>query len=274
MALDGPNKFRWLRGSHVMPYGLWRLDRSAGFVVLVEGESGAQTLWYHGFPALGIPGAATWQPEWARDLQGLTVYAWQEPDAGGRAFVERIGETLPDCRIMVPRAGRKGASECHVLGDDVLALMRELMAAARLYREMQREQLSRQALEARQEAGSLVHCPDILGQFARSCHTPTGWRGWGKKQKTSSPPSTRQQVNSPLARRARARRAGVLTSVSTTHRRTRAPATLPSRNRPRPSSSHGSSPSWMTTRPDASATTAILHKAGPNWIEQLTGVIA
>jgi hypothetical protein len=193
MALDGPNKFRWLRGSHVMPYGLWRLDRSAGFVVLVEGESGAQTLWYHGFPALGIPGAATWQPEWARDLQGLTVYAWQEPDAGGRAFVERIGETLPDCRIMVPRAGRKGASECHVLGDDVLALMRELMAAARLYREMQREQLSRQALEARQEAGSLVHCPDILGQFARSCHTPTGWRGWGKKQKTSSPPSTRQQ---------------------------------------------------------------------------------
>ena len=29
-------------------------------VVLVEGESDAQTLWLHGYPALGLPGASTW----------------------------------------------------------------------------------------------------------------------------------------------------------------------------------------------------------------------
>ena len=58
VALEGKNRFRWRKGSRVQPYGLWRLDRSWGAVVLCEGESDAQTFWYHGVQALGIPGAA------------------------------------------------------------------------------------------------------------------------------------------------------------------------------------------------------------------------
>ena len=62
-----------------------------GWVVLVEGESDAQTLWHDGIPALGIPGANTWKPEWVRYLKDLLVYVWQEPDAGGDGFAEGVG---------------------------------------------------------------------------------------------------------------------------------------------------------------------------------------
>ena len=33
------------------------------YVVLVEGESDAQTCWYHGIHALGLPGAGTWRDQ-------------------------------------------------------------------------------------------------------------------------------------------------------------------------------------------------------------------
>ena len=50
LALGGNNRFRWRCGSSVCPYGLSRLHlaRQAGYILLVEGESDAQTLWHHG----------------------------------------------------------------------------------------------------------------------------------------------------------------------------------------------------------------------------------
>ena len=81
----------------IMPYGLERLEegRSASYLVLVEGESDCWTLWYHQFPALGLPGA-----EMARTLEesmlaGIErLYILQEPDAGGTAFVNQIARKL------------------------------------------------------------------------------------------------------------------------------------------------------------------------------------
>ena len=60
------DRFRWRTGSKAQLYGLWRLEgiRKANYVVLVEGESDTQTLWYHKIPALGIPGASNWKAEW------------------------------------------------------------------------------------------------------------------------------------------------------------------------------------------------------------------
>jgi hypothetical protein len=83
---EGGDRFRWRTGSKAGLYGLWRLDaiREVGYVVLVEGESDAQTLWYHDVPALGVPGAGTWKAEWARCLDELErIYAVIEPDGGG-----------------------------------------------------------------------------------------------------------------------------------------------------------------------------------------------
>jgi hypothetical protein len=65
LAMTGAERFRWKKGTKPCLYGLWRgADmRREGFMVLVEGESDAQTLWYHGIPAFGIPGANNWKEE-------------------------------------------------------------------------------------------------------------------------------------------------------------------------------------------------------------------
>lgn len=81
----------------ILPYGLWRLDeaRKAGLLVFVEGESDAWTLWYHGYPALGIPGAdmtGTLRAEHLRDVHRLVIV--KEPDKGGQTFVRRMRRRL------------------------------------------------------------------------------------------------------------------------------------------------------------------------------------
>jgi hypothetical protein len=95
-TVEGDDRFRWRTSSKAGLYGLWRLDaiRRAGHVVLVEGESDAQTLWYHDVPALGVPGAGTWKAEWARCLDGVQrIYAVIEPDGGGEAFRDKLAAT-------------------------------------------------------------------------------------------------------------------------------------------------------------------------------------
>ena len=74
-------RFVWRRGDKPQLYGLDRLGQPA-FVVLVEGESDCHTLWYHDVPALGVPGAGTWNEERdARHLEGIArVYVVVEPD--------------------------------------------------------------------------------------------------------------------------------------------------------------------------------------------------
>lgn len=88
------NRFRWQKGSKVHPYGLNHLGhaREQGYVIIVEGESDAQTLWQADFPALGIPGADTWQPRWADYLEGIErIYVVIEPDQGGAAVRSWLG---------------------------------------------------------------------------------------------------------------------------------------------------------------------------------------
>jgi hypothetical protein len=177
VALDGKRRFKWRKGTRVQPYGLWRLDRSWGAVILCEGESDAQTFWYHGVPALGIPGAASWQAGWAEFVEGLTVYVWQEPDQGGQTFSARVGASLPDCRIITPPEGRKDISECHIAGFDPAAnaglgipeLVETLRREARPWREIVAERQSREVAEAKAAAGDLLQAPNILERFGASC---------------------------------------------------------------------------------------------------------
>ena len=136
----GP-RFAWGRGSKIMPYGLWRLGqmREHGYVVLVEGESDAQTLWYHNVPALGIPGATVFQDEWARYLEGLTIYIHQEPDAGGETFVKKVAEGLVkgdfegDVNVITLQPlGYKDPSDLHIAkGDEFETIWNHVMEQAR-----------------------------------------------------------------------------------------------------------------------------------------------
>ena len=121
-ALVAKEGSRWSKGEGtIVPYGLDRLEeaRKAGFLVLVEGESDCWTLWYHGIPALGLPGA-----EMARTLEesmltGIDrLYLMQEPDAGGTAFVNQITRKLegwqwPGQAFVLRLEGAKDPNELH-----------------------------------------------------------------------------------------------------------------------------------------------------------------
>jgi hypothetical protein len=128
LALEGPTKFRWEDRNgkpRLIPYGLWRLKeiRERGWVVLVEGESDTHTLWHHGVPTIGIPGARTFQEEWARYFTGLKIYVHQEPDQGGKEFVETVSAGLVRGRwtgesLIITTPGAKDPSALHMADPD------------------------------------------------------------------------------------------------------------------------------------------------------------
>jgi len=84
-------------------YGLDRLDlfpsnnpsNDPSFIIQVEGESDTQTLWLHGYPALGIPGARNFKEDWTEYIKPFKkVYLHREPDEAGQIFVKRITRLL------------------------------------------------------------------------------------------------------------------------------------------------------------------------------------
>lgn len=89
IALNGKVRFRWRKGSRPCLYGAhWTVHlRDAGYVVIVEGESDAQTLCLHELPALGLPGARNWNEN--RDARLVkdvpVIYVVVEADKGGDA---------------------------------------------------------------------------------------------------------------------------------------------------------------------------------------------
>jgi len=121
IALDG-DRFRWKSGTKPCLYGLNRLSdaRREGQVVLVEGESDCHTLWFHGIPALGIPGAANWREERdARHLDGIeTIYIIVEPDHGGDAVRRWLSRSTIRHRAKLVSLPLKDPSALHLESPD------------------------------------------------------------------------------------------------------------------------------------------------------------
>lgn len=96
----GLKQFRWQYGTgkNICMYGAWKIDqiRAAGYVVLVEGESDSQSMWYMGINTLGIPGASMMRKEWVDTLRDLKVYIHVEPDKGGETFFNKVTAALKD----------------------------------------------------------------------------------------------------------------------------------------------------------------------------------
>ena len=119
LALDGANRFRWRQGDTPCLYGLWRLDdwELGSDLYLCEGETDALTLWHAGLPALGIPGATAWKPEWWRNLWEFgRIVIIPDADKAGEQMTERLVATCPDHlreRVQVLRLpdGIKDANE-------------------------------------------------------------------------------------------------------------------------------------------------------------------
>ncbi|NLO15008.1 MAG: AAA family ATPase, partial [Clostridiales bacterium] len=107
-APGAENRFTWKTGSAIIPYGVWIPgNRSNQQIILVEGESDAQSMWQMSLACLGIPGAASFKKEWvAKYIKNRPVWIHVENDAGGQTFVTRTsqllregGHTGPICRF-------------------------------------------------------------------------------------------------------------------------------------------------------------------------------
>ena len=116
-----PIRFTWAKGSKAIPYGLDKISTyTKDYIILVEGESDAQTLWLYGIQAIGIPGATTIKKEYQRLLNRFKkIYIHSEEDDGAKKFVKDIVSILPieKCfKINSKTLGAKDLSELHIKG--------------------------------------------------------------------------------------------------------------------------------------------------------------
>lgn len=87
---------------------------------VVEGEPDAVSLWSAGVPAVAVPGAQSWRPEWARRLDGRRLIVMCDCDKPGRDLAATIGE-LPNAMVVDLEPSRDD-------GWDVGELVREAAA--------------------------------------------------------------------------------------------------------------------------------------------------
>ena len=104
-------------GRGTILYGLHRLPKAGGRVLLVEGESDTHTLWMHGRTALGVPGASAFKPD--RDdahLEGREPVVFMEQDAGGLALIKALSRSAHRAHIRIAILARdfKDVSDMHV----------------------------------------------------------------------------------------------------------------------------------------------------------------
>jgi hypothetical protein len=174
IALSG-DKFRWQKGAKPCLYGLNRLSQAQerGYVILVEGESDAQTLWHLGFPALGLPGANGWRED--RDASLLddleAIYVVIEPDKGGETVLRWLSASEIRARVRLVELETKDVSECYV--DDADAFPEKLergLREATPWHERDRVSSALLAREAWEKCANLAQEPRILDRFGDDLH--------------------------------------------------------------------------------------------------------
>ena len=144
-----------------------------------EGESDTQTLWYHGIPALGIPGVETWKEAWTEHLEGLEkVYVVIEPDEGGATLKDKLsGSSIRDRLHVLDLGEYKDASELHVADPELFKeRFTEELKKATPWAELERLETEAAAREAWAECEDLVLAPNILDRFAEDLSLRRGRR--------------------------------------------------------------------------------------------------
>jgi hypothetical protein len=172
LAIAGPAHLKWKKGTKPCPYGLWRLHaaRDAGYVVLVEGESDAHTLWQHGLPALGLPGAGSWREEWAAHLADIrVVYVVIEPDSGGNTVRRWLARSpIRERARLVELGTAKDPSGLHVSNPEAfIETWMSAVEAARTWSEQESADAAAHAAKALASSGELAASPRILAEVSR-----------------------------------------------------------------------------------------------------------
>jgi hypothetical protein len=132
--LDERPKYHWKSGNKVSILGLDQLEeiRRTGWVLIVEGETDYAAGRSMGLPVVAIPGASTWQNEWAFQFQGCQVFVWQEPDSGGPALVKKLVESFWCIKVVEPPEGIKDLCDLYnQAGEGAVAYFNDLKLLAR-----------------------------------------------------------------------------------------------------------------------------------------------
>jgi putative DNA primase/helicase len=136
VSLNGDKRFFWPKGTSgkLCLYGLDRLPaaRTAGHVVLTEGESDCHTMWHCGFHAVGVPGASNWREK--RDAAALdgvgTIYVIDERDKGAESLLSTLKASAVRDRVrVVTLDGAKDPSDLYL--NDPAAFRQRFEAALR-----------------------------------------------------------------------------------------------------------------------------------------------
>jgi hypothetical protein len=172
VSLTGKPKILTRKGDKHRLYGLWKLDeaREAGYAVLVEGESDAQTLWFHRVPALGIPGANGWKVEWAPELEGIDRLYFVVEDEAGEQCWRTLAETpeIRDRLYRVELEGVKDVSEMHKQDPDGFTdRLREALETGEAWEDLSEAEGRKRAREAWAECREFAESADILSEFSR-----------------------------------------------------------------------------------------------------------
>jgi hypothetical protein len=161
----------WRKGSKPCPYGLWKLSdaKAAGCICLVKGHGDPQTLWKHGFPALGLPIAPPWKEE---DLSGYLkgiekVYIVIDPEEGDEAVKQwlRNSEIRHSARL-VTLDGTKDPSELYLR--DPAGFKHKWAAAlesAPTWQDIERSENSVRGKEVWLRCEEIAKQPNILDRF-------------------------------------------------------------------------------------------------------------
>jgi len=168
---DAENRFRWKKGAKPQLYGLWRKPET-DYVILCEGESDCHTLWYHGFPALGVPGATNWNEH--RDAAFLDsfarIYVVIEPDRGGIAVRDWLVKSRIRSRAQLLSLNAfKDPSALH-LNDPThfVDRFREAMKASVPLSKVQADQLIAERAEAWRLCHHLAQSTSVLDCFGKA----------------------------------------------------------------------------------------------------------
>ncbi|MHB1417239.1 MAG: hypothetical protein ACYC1C_18490, partial [Chloroflexota bacterium] len=167
------SRFVWRKGSKPCPYGLWMLKNAVakGYVVLVEGESDAQTLWYHEIPALGLPGADSWQETWAEYLEGIeTIYVIVEPDQGGEGVLRWLAKSSVRARAKIVRLpGVKDPSELYLRDPEAfLDSWQAAIDTAVAWRYLEQMETDKEIARCYDAARDLLLDPNIVERVAKA----------------------------------------------------------------------------------------------------------
>lgn len=170
LRLVGEPRFLWRKGDHVALYGLGALEgaRQSDFVIIVEGETDVWACRYAGIPAVGVPGATVFKPEWAEFFTGIRhVFIWREPGQGGDKFVQLVGNALPNAKVIVPPDVKDPSDLWLRLRDKekFQERMSELAHAARYWSALQDQEQRGEAAECFTQAQPLLESPALFREI-------------------------------------------------------------------------------------------------------------